>query len=40
MTLGFDEKFALRAIFRRGLKVGDRVVFVVPEDEESKSGEG
>jgi CRISPR-associated protein Csa3 len=37
MTLGFDEKFALRAIFRRGLRSGDRVIFVVPEDEDPRA---
>jgi CRISPR-associated protein Csa3 len=37
MTLGFDEKFALRAIFRRGLKAGDRVIFIVPEDEDPRA---
>jgi CRISPR-associated protein Csa3 len=37
MTLGFDEKFALRAIFRRGLRAGDRVIFVVPEDEDPRA---
>jgi CRISPR-associated protein Csa3 len=37
MTLGFDEKFALRAIFRRGLRSGDRVIFIVPEDEDPRA---
>lgn len=37
MTLGFDEKFALRAIFRRGLRAGDRVIFIVPEDEDPRA---
>jgi CRISPR-associated protein Csa3 len=37
MTLGFDEKFALRAIFRRGLRVDDKVIFVVPEDEDPRA---
>jgi CRISPR-associated protein Csa3 len=37
MTLGFDEKFALRAILRRGLRAGDRVIFVVPEDEDPRA---
>jgi CRISPR-associated protein Csa3 len=37
ITLGFDEKFALRAIFRRGLRAGDRVIFVVPEDEDPRA---
>jgi len=37
MTLGFDEKFALRAIFRRGLRAGDKVIFVVPEDEDPRA---
>jgi CRISPR-associated protein Csa3 len=37
MTLGFDEKFALRAIFRRGVRAGDRVIFIVPEDEDPRA---
>jgi len=37
VTLGFDEKFALRAIFRRGLRAGDKVIFVVPEDEDPRA---
>jgi CRISPR-associated protein Csa3 len=37
MTLGFDEKFALRAIFRRGLRAGDKVIFIVSEDEDPRA---
>ena len=37
ITLGFDEKFALRAIFRRGLRAGDKVILVVPENEDPRA---
>ena len=36
-TLGFDEKFALRAILRRGLKAGDRIIVVVPEKNDPRA---
>ncbi|MCD6089598.1 CRISPR locus-related DNA-binding protein [Candidatus Bathyarchaeota archaeon] len=36
-TLGFDEKFALRAILRRGLKAGDRIIVVVPEKDDPRA---
>lgn len=36
-TLGFDERFTLRAIFRRGLKVGDKIVIVMPEKNDPRA---
>jgi len=30
-TLGFDEKFALRAIVRRGIREGDRIIALLPQ---------
>ena len=37
ITFGFDEKFALRAIFRRGLRAGDRVIAIVPERNDPRA---
>jgi CRISPR-associated protein Csa3 len=31
VTLGFDEKFALRAIMRRGIKEGDKLIALLPK---------
>ncbi len=31
VTLGFDEKFALRAIMRRGIKEGDKLLALLPQ---------
>ncbi|MEM4649771.1 MAG: CRISPR locus-related DNA-binding protein, partial [Candidatus Bathyarchaeia archaeon] len=38
ITLGFDEKFALRAITRRGLKPEDEIIIVTskPSDERTE----
>jgi len=36
-TLGFDEKFALRTIFRRGIKVGDKIIVVMPEKNDPRA---
>ncbi|WEU40302.1 MAG: CRISPR-associated CARF protein Csa3 [Candidatus Odinarchaeum yellowstonii] len=37
ITLGFDEKFALRAIARRGLKDGDRVWVILPQPVDERA---
>jgi len=38
ITMGFDEKFALRAVTRRGLKSGDEIIVVMskPTDERAE----
>jgi len=37
ITLGFDEKFALRAITRRGLKPEDEVLIVMPKPSDERA---
>ncbi|MBS7287540.1 MAG: CRISPR locus-related DNA-binding protein [Candidatus Freyarchaeota archaeon] len=35
-SLGFEEKFILRAIMRRGLKEGDKIVVIMPEGGDTR----
>ncbi len=37
ITLGFDEKFALRAIVRRGLRVDDEVLVILPKPVDERA---
>ncbi|MCF8884320.1 MAG: CRISPR-associated CARF protein Csa3 [Candidatus Nezhaarchaeales archaeon] len=37
ITLGFDEKFALRAIFRHGLKANDKILILMPEKSDPRA---
>jgi len=36
-TLGFDEKFALRAILRRGLSNGDKIFVIAPKRDDPRA---
>jgi CRISPR-associated protein Csa3 len=38
VTLGFDEKFALRAVSRRGLRPEDEVVILIPKPTDERVG--
>lgn len=37
ITLGFDEKFALRTIFRHGLKPNDKILILIPEKTDPRA---
>ncbi|MEM1742877.1 MAG: CRISPR-associated CARF protein Csa3 [Nitrososphaerota archaeon] len=37
ITLGFAEKFALRAIFRHGLKANDKILILMPEKSDPRA---
>jgi len=37
ITLGFDEKFALRAVARRGLRTGDEVLVILPRPVDERA---
>jgi CRISPR-associated protein Csa3 len=36
-TLGFDEAFAIRALLRRGINDGDKIIIVIPDKEDSRT---